>query len=90
MAKVEVVMPATPAPVGRERLSDVRLRVGEVHWNGARPVTHLTTDKNKTTVFSNHVLVADEMSLHPAGVLLRIEEESWVIPHARVEAYKLA
>lgn len=90
MAKPDGVSVLPPAPVGRERLLEVRLRAGEVHWQGARPITHLTTDKTKATVFSNAVLMVDELSLHPAGVMLRVDEEAWIIPHVRVELYKLA
>jgi hypothetical protein len=78
-----------PTP-GRDRVLDARLEVGSVHWQGARIVSHVTTDKTITTVSGNHVLLVDEMFLHPAGLLLRLEGQSWIIPHARVETYRLA
>lgn len=83
----EAVAPAAP---GRERLAEVRLQAGTVHWQGARPITHLTTDRAKVGVSGSHVLVAEELFLHPAGCLVRVEGASWIIPHARVETYRLA
>lgn len=81
---------APAAPAGRERLLEVRLQAGAVHWSGARPVTHLTTDHTKTGVSGSHVLVADELTLHPAGCLVRVEGGVFIVPHARVEVYRLA
>lgn len=75
---------------GRERLLEVRLQAGSVHWNGARSITHITTDKATKSVSGSHMLIADELLLHPAGCLLRVEGVSWIIPHARVETYRLA
>lgn len=72
------------------RLRDVRLRLGEVHWGGARSISHVTTDKTTVTVSGAHVLHADELSLHPAGVLIKVDGEQWIIPHVRVETYRLA
>jgi hypothetical protein len=84
--------PATPPARERqlERLSEVRLQVGAVHWSGARPITHLTTDPSKVSVSGTFALVADELLLHPAGCLVKIDGGSWIIPHARVETYRLA
>lgn len=84
---VEVIAPAAP---GRERLLEVRLQAGSVHWQGARPITHLTVDRTKVGVSGSHVLVAEELFLHPAGCLARVDGVSWIIPHARVETYRLA
>ena len=83
----------TPAPVvapGRERLSEVRLQAGAVHWQGARPVTHITTDRTKTSVSGAHVLIADELVLHPAGCMIRVDGATFIVPHVRVETYRLA
>lgn len=80
---------AAPAP-GRDRLVEVRLQAGAVHWQGARPVTHLTTDRTKVGVSGAHVIVADELLLHPAGCLVKVDGGTWIIPHARVETYRLA
>lgn len=91
---MSVKAPVEASPVssspGRERLSEVRLQAGAVHWSGARPVTHLTTDRARTTVSGTHVLVADELLLHPAGCLVRVDGASFIVPHARVEVYRLA
>lgn len=81
---------AAPAPAGREKLLEVRLQAGAVHWQGARPVTHLTVDRTKTGVSGSHVIVADELSLHPAGCMIRVDGATFIVPHARVETYRLA
>lgn len=80
---------ATPA-TNATRLREVRLRLGEVHWGGARSISHITTDRSTVTVSGTHILHVDELSLHPAGVLLRVDGESWIVPHVRVETYRLA
>jgi hypothetical protein len=86
----------TPTPTRErqlERLTDVRLQVGAVHWDGARPITHLTTDRSKVSVSGTFAVLADELLLHPAGCLVKINGDSggtWIIPHARVETYRLA
>lgn len=72
------------------RLREVRLRLGEVHWGGARSISHVTTDRSTVTVSGTYILHADELSLHPAGVLVKVEGELWIIPHVRVETYRLA
>jgi hypothetical protein len=77
-------------PVGRERVQEARLQAGGVHWGGARPITHLTTDKTKTSSIGSHIVVADELSLHPAGIMINIGSETFIIPHSRIEYYKLA
>lgn len=84
--KAPAVAPATNAT----RLREVRLRLGEVHWGGARTISHVTTDRSTVTISGTHVLHVDELSLHPAGVLLRVDGEAWIIPHVRVETYRLA
>lgn len=81
---------APAATPGRERLAEVRLQAGAVHWNGARSITHLTTDQSKRASVGTHILVVDELLLHPAGCLVRSEGASWIIPHVRVETYRLA
>lgn len=89
MAKPEALENAS-LPVGREALSEVRLQAGGVHWQGARLVTHVTTDEAKKSVFGSHVLVVEGIWLHPAGVLIKLEGQKYVVPHARVEVYTLA
>lgn len=94
MSRATTTEPASTQPVttppGRERLVEVRLQAGAVHWQGARPVTHLTTDRTKTGVSGAHVIVADELSLHPAGCMIRVDGATFIVPHARVETYRLA
>lgn len=80
---------ASAGPV-RDRLLEVRLQAGSVHWQGARPISHVTTDRSKVGVSGTALLVADELRLHPAGCLVTIDGASWIIPHARVETYRLA
>lgn len=82
--------PAAAPATNATRLREVRLRLGEVHWNGARTISHVTTDRSTITVSGTHILHVDELSLHPAGVLLRVDGEAWIIPHVRVETYRLA
>lgn len=82
--------PAAAPATNATRLREVRLRLGEVHWNGARTISHVTTDRSTVTISGTHVLHVDELSLHPAGVLLRVDGEAWIIPHVRVETYRLA
>lgn len=77
-------------PAGAVKLREARLRAGEVHWSGARPITHVTTDRAQLGVQGSHVLLVDELTLHPAGLLLKIDGGAWIIPHARVETYRLA
>lgn len=82
MAKAEPV-------VGRESVSDVRLQVGAVHWEGARVVTHLSVNKNSIGLTGQHFMLVDEMNLHPAGIWVRIGDTEYVVPHSRVELYRL-
>ncbi len=70
-------------------LREARLRAGEVHWSGARPVTHVTADKAQVGVLGAHVLLVEELALHPAGLLVKVDGGRWIIPHARVESYRL-
>jgi len=88
MSKADGAPVATPSP-GATKVREVRLRAGEVHWQGARSITHVTTDRSQTSVSGQHILHVDELSIHPAGVLLRVDGESWIIPHVRVETYRL-
>lgn len=83
---------ATPAPAtaGRERVAEARLQAGGCHWSGARLVTHLTTDTAKVGVSGASVVVADEMVLHPAGVLVVEGGARVIVPYARVETIRLA
>lgn len=80
---------STTAPAS-PRVLEARLQVGAVHWSGARPISHVSVDKTRLTVSGAHILLVDELSLHPAGLLLKLDGESWIIPHARVETYRLA
>lgn len=77
-------------PAGPTKLREARLRAGEVHWSGARPITHVTTDRAQLGVLGAHVLLVDDLTLHPAGLLLKVDGGLWIIPHARVETYRLA
>lgn len=80
---------AVPQVVGREQLTDVRLQAGGVHWEGARLVTHLSTDTSKRSTLGQHIIVADELSLHPAGVMVRVGDDTFIVPHSRAELYRL-
>jgi hypothetical protein len=82
--------PAAPATPGRERVADVRIQSGGCHWSGARLVTHLTTDGAKVGVSGANVVVAEEMTLHPAGVLVVEANARTIVPYARVETIRLA
>lgn len=82
MAKAEVV-------VGREPISDVRIQASAVHWEGARIVTHISTNKDNMGIVGQHFMIADEIALHPAGVWVRIGDKEYIVPHSRVELYKL-
>lgn len=81
--------PAAPV-AGGAKVREARFRAGEVHWQGARSITHVTTDRSMTSVSGTHILHVDDLALHPAGLLFRVEGESWVVPHVRVETYRLA
>ena len=83
MAKQEMV------PLGRELVSDVRLQAGGVHWEGARLVTHISTDTSKRSILGQHIIVADEMTLHPCGVHVVLGDNNFIVPHSRVELYRL-
>lgn len=89
MAKGDVVE-AGGLPPGREQLTEVRFQVGSVHWNGARIITHATTDETRKTVAGTHMLIAEGLWLHPAGVLIKVDGNKYIVPHARVEVYTLA
>lgn len=82
MAKGDVV-------VGREQLSDVRIQAGSVHWEGARVVTHISTNTKSIGITGQHFMIADEIALHPAGVWVRIGDAEYIVPHSRVELYRL-
>lgn len=77
-------------PAAAARVIEARLQAGSVHWGGARPVTHITTVKAQTAILGTHILQAEELSLHPAGLLVKVDGQSWIIPHSRVETYRLA
>lgn len=85
MAKIDV-----PVVVGREPVTDVRVQAGAVHWEGARVVTHISTSTESRGILGQHMLVADELTLHPVGVMVKIGAKTYIVPHARVETYKLA
>ncbi len=89
-AKPETAAAVTGSGMVRDRLLEVRLQAGSVHWQGARPISHITTDRARLPGAGTHLLVADELHLHPAGALVRVDGSSWIIPHARVETYRLA
>lgn len=82
----EAARPAAAAA----RVIEARLQAGSVHWNGARPVTHITTVKAQTAILGTHILQVEELSLHPAGLLIKVDGQSWIVPHSRVETYRLA
>jgi hypothetical protein len=82
MAKAEVVF-------GREPVSEVRIEASAVHWEGARIVTHISTNPANVGIIGQHFMVADEMCLHPAGVWVRVGEKEYIVPHSRVELYRL-
>jgi len=93
MSKAESLSKAETAATagnGRSGLAEVRLQAGAVHWQGARSITHVTTDQTKRAALGTHILVVDELALHPAGCFLRVDGDAWIIPHARVETYRLA
>ncbi len=90
MSKEASAPAAQPAPIGRERILEVRVQQGGVHWQGARVVTHVTTDASKVTIAGTGYVVADEITFHPAGVLVKTKDGAFVIPHARIEVSKLA
>lgn len=89
-AKPETAAAVTGSGMVRDRLLEVRLQSGAVHWQGARPISHLTTDRSKVGISGVALLVVDELRLHPAGCLVTVDGGSWIIPHARVETYRLA
>jgi hypothetical protein len=87
MSKAETT---AAVPVAGGGVREARFRAGEVHWQGARSITHVTTDRTTTTIAGTHILHVDELALHPAGLLIKVDGERWVVPHVRVETYRLA
>lgn len=86
MSKPDETSTSKPAAT---RVLEARIQAGAVHWSGARSITHITTDQAMRSALGTHILIADELSLHPAGLSLRVEGGTWIIPHARVETYRL-
>jgi hypothetical protein len=79
---------------GREPIASVRIRTGGVHYNGARIITTLTTDKTATNIAGSNVIVCEEIKFHPAGIaFIATPNEgggSHVIPYVNVEIVTLA
>jgi hypothetical protein len=76
----------------REALKNVRVRIGGVHFHGARIITMLTTDKGAVNIASQNILICDSITTHPAGVLFDAPSEGgkFLIPYANVEVMALA
>lgn len=79
---------------GKESIATVRVRTGGVHFNGARIVTTLTTDKSAVNIAGSNVIVCDQIRFHPAGIAfdaaLTEGGGSHIIPYVNVEVITLA
>ena len=56
-------MASEPKTNNRENLKSVRVRTGGVHFNGARIITMLTTDKTAASIASSNVVICDVITL---------------------------
>lgn len=79
---------------GKEPIASVRVRTGGVHFNGARIITTLTTDKSAVNIAGSNVIVCDSIRFHPAGVHFDATQAegggSHVIPYVNIEVIALA
>ena len=79
---------------GKEPIASVRVRTGGVHFNGARIITTLTTDKSAVNIAGSNVIVCDQIRFHPAGVHFDATQAegggSHVIPYVNIEVIALA
>lgn len=77
-----------------ETIASVRVRTGGVHFNGARIITTLTTEKTATTIAGSNVIVCDSIRFHPAGISFDAAANegggSHIIPYVNVEVVTLA
>jgi hypothetical protein len=91
MSKENQIKESAP---GKETIKSVRIRVGGVHYSGARVVTLLTTDPTQINLTGSNVIVCDVIRFHPAGVLFEACANeggaSHVVPYANVEIITLA
>lgn len=75
-------------------IHSVRVRVGGVHFTGARVISLLTTSTDEVNLTGSNVVVCSEIKFHPAGILFSaVASEgggSHVIPYATVEVVNLA
>lgn len=75
-------------------IHSVRVRVGGVHFTGARVISLLTTDPSAQNLTGSNVVVCKEIKFHPGGILFEAAESeggaSHVIPYANVEVVNLA
>lgn len=75
-------------------IHSVRVRVGGVHFTGARVISLLTTDPSAQNLTGSNVVVCDRIAFHPGGILFDASASegggSHVIPYANVEVINLA
>ena len=75
-------------------IHSVRVRVGGVHFTGARVISLLTTDPSAQNLTGSNVVVCKEIKFHPAGIYFEaVPAEgagSHVIPYANIEVVNLA
>jgi len=82
------------AAPGKESLAHVRVRTGGVHYQGARIITTLTTDRSAVNVAGSNVVVCEVIRFHPAGIYFEaLGAEGGgvcVIPYVNVEIATIA
>lgn len=91
MSKENKEVTITP---GKEQIASVRIRVGGVHYNGARIITTLTTDKSAVNIAGHNIIVCEEIRFHPGGIYFLTTPneggQTHVIPYVNVEIITLA
>lgn len=79
---------------GKETIASVRIRTGGVHYNGARIITTLTTDKSATNIAGSNIIICEEIRFHPGGIhFIAANTEgggTHVVPYVNVEIITLA
>lgn len=78
---------------GKEAIHSVRIRIGGVHFTGARIITTLTTEPS-ANLFGSNTVACDEIRFHPAGISFVASPSdgggTHVIPYANIEVINLA
>lgn len=79
---------------GKESIANVRVRTGGVHFNGARIITTLTTDRSAVNIAGSNIIICDSIRFHPAGIQFEaIASEgggTYVVPYVNIEVVTLA